>query len=104
MINNSFMNNYDVNKFNTDLLTNIFSIIYPFAFFPSSYLIDQKGIQKSIRIGAIITIIGSLFKVFINTHVAFVYIGQILIAFAQPFIINTFARSVSLWFRLERVY
>jgi len=39
----------------------------------------------------------------INSSIAYAFLGQFCIAFAQPFILNSLAKIVSYWFRVERV-
>jgi len=48
--NDSFKTNYELNNFQGDLLTNIFYIVYPFVYLPSSYIIDHKSVKKAVII------------------------------------------------------
>lgn len=79
----------------------IFMILYPFACVPEAYITDNISTSIGLRIPAILTIIGSFVKIFINSHLFFAYLGQILIASFQPAILNSPAKIASLWFDQE---
>ena len=53
-------------------------------------------------ISAILLILGSILKIFINTSIAFAYIGQIISALFQPAILNSPAKIAATWFNEKR--
>jgi hypothetical protein len=46
-----------------------------------------------------LTISAAVFKVFTNSGIEYAYIGQVLAAIAQPFILNSPGKFASTWFR-----
>ncbi len=56
-----------------------------------------------IKVASLLTLIGGFLKTFINTHIIYAYIGQILCAVAQPLVLNSTSKIINIWFRPERV-
>ena len=54
-------------------------------------------------IAALLSSIGSILKALVNYSLVFVYIGQVLLAFSQPLILNSPGKVATNWFRPERV-
>ena len=89
---------YNLNHFLVDLFSLLFMIEYPIFCVPEAYLIDNISIRIGLSISAILLIIGALLKIFINTSMAFAYIGQFLTAAFQPAILNSPGKIASTWF------
>ena len=93
---------YHLNNFLVDLFSLIFMILYPICCIPESYLMDNCSIKWGLSTSAILLIIGALLKYFINTSIAFAYIGQFLTAIFQPAILNSPGKIASTWFNESR--
>jgi len=89
---------YDVSDGVVSIIPMCYMISYVFINFPSNWVLDVRGIKKGIVVGAIFTAIGSGFRCLISTHFAFIILGQILCAIAQPFILNAPAKIAIRWF------
>lgn len=89
---------YNLNKFQVDLFSMIFMIIYPFVYLPESYIIDKISTRLGLSIAAALTIGGAALKVFLNKNVWFAYVGNFLVASFQPAILNSPAKIASTWF------
>jgi len=61
-------------------------------------MLDKGGLRLGILIGFILTTAGMWVKCLINDSIAFVYIGQLLAAMAQPLIACAPAKLSALWF------
>lgn len=92
---------YSLNNFQVDLLSMIFMSLYPIGCVPQAYITDNISTSLGLRIPAILTILGSFIKIFLNSHLFFAYLGQILVASFQPAILNSPAKIASLWFDQE---
>ena len=89
---------YGLNNLEVDILSLIFMALYLFTSYPCSWIIDKKSMKWGLNISAILLIIGSILKIFINTSIAFAYIGQIFTALFQPAILNSPAKIAATWF------
>ena len=69
----------------------------PFSF-PSSYLIDIKGIRFSLNVCIILSAIGIGMKCLIGYGNYWVYFGQTLLAIAQPIVFNMPCAISAVWF------
>jgi hypothetical protein len=71
-----------------DMLTWIpFAIFVPFSFL-SMWVIENRGVKFSIRVGVSIQMVGYWFWGFLNHSVPLMILGVTLIAISQPFIVN----------------
>jgi len=84
-----------------DSIALTFMITYLIMCLPASYLIDTFGVKTGLNIGAILTIIGALIKGFGAHSLLFVFIGQIFLAIAQPFILNAVTAFSVRWFQID---
>jgi len=89
---------YHLTYLEVDMLSLIFMFLYICTSFPCSWLIDNKSVRLGLSLSALFLIIGSILKIFINTHIAFAYVGQILTALFQPAILNSPAKIAATWF------
>ena len=89
---------YHLNHYLVDLFSLLFMILYPIGCIPEAYIIDNISMQAGLTISAILLIIGSLLKIFINTSIIFAYIGQFFTAVFQPAILNSPGKIASTWF------
>ena len=89
---------YNLNDLEVDILSLVFMALYLFTSYPCSWIIDKKSIRWGLNISAILLIIGAFLKIFINTSIAFAYIGQIFTALFQPAILNSPAKLSATWF------
>lgn len=64
-------------------------------------LIDTYGIRVGIGLGAVLAAVGGLLKGLLATNFAAVVIGQVVLAIAQPFILNAVTALSARWFPLR---
>jgi len=72
--------------------------------FPSNWVIDVKGIKKGVVIGASLTFLGCLIRCLVKVSFAFVVVGQVFCAIAQPFLINAPMKIATRWFMPQNVF
>ncbi len=84
--------------FNIDFLATSYMVIYLAASIPASYFIDTFGIVKGVGLGSLIMAAGALVKGFSGYSFNLVLAGQVLLAIAQPFIINAATAVAARWF------
>ncbi|MEW7290703.1 MFS transporter [Aquimarina sp. 2304DJ70-9] len=84
-----------------DTLAVVYMFVFVIICLPASYIIDTYGIKTGIGIGAILLIIGSIIKGFSGYNFLTVFIGQLFLATAQPFIINAVTAFSARWFPLR---
>ena len=89
--------NYQVDELVASLLILPFPLLYVFLSIPAGRLIDRLGYRKVAGWGAIVTAVGSLFRLD-TAHFASLLTGQMIIAAAQPFVVNSISKLVADWF------
>lgn len=87
--------------FNIDFLALVYMIVFVLVSIPASYIINRFGIVVSLRIAAGMVLIGSLGKWFVSADFRAVVGFQILLAFAQPLILNSVTTVGTRWFPLR---
>jgi MFS family permease len=87
--------------FNVDFLASSYMIIYLIVCIPASYIIDTYGIVKGVGFGAILMIIGAALKGLSGNSFSMVISGQVLLAIAQPFVINAPTAVAARWFPVK---
>jgi predicted MFS family arabinose efflux permease len=91
---------YNVDELTASLLILPFPLLYVFLSVPAGRLIDRLGYRKVAGWGALATAVGSLFRLD-TAHFAALLVGQIVIACAQPFVVNAINKLVADWFEGE---
>ncbi|XP_050080439.1 feline leukemia virus subgroup C receptor-related protein 2-like isoform X1 [Anopheles maculipalpis] len=91
---------YNISPAWIDWTSMIFMVIYIFAVFPVSYIMDVKNMRQSAVIGAVGTALGAWIKVFSADPSQFqiVIVGQIVSAIAQVFLLSIPSRLSATWF------
>ena len=89
---------YHLDNLEVDILSLIFMALYLITSYPCSWIIDKKSMRLGLNISAGLLILGAFLKIFINTSIAFAYIGQIFTALFQPAILNSPAKIAATWF------
>ncbi len=84
--------------FNIDFLATSYMIIYLIVSIPASYFIDTYGIVKGVGTGSVLMAAGAAIKGFSGNSFGLVLAGQIVLAAAQPFIINAATAVAAKWF------
>jgi MFS family permease len=84
--------------FNIDFLASSYMFFYIIICIPASYFIDTFGIVKGVGLGAILTMTGAVIKAVAGTSYYTVMTGQIILAIAQPFVINAATAVTARWF------
>ena len=73
--------------------------MYPIFTFPAAYVIDTYGTRFSIAIGCILCLVGTGFRLLVNTSFVFVILGQVIAGVGRPFILNCQAKISANWFQ-----
>ena len=89
---------YRVSELSIGLLSLIFLIVYIFASFPASWVIDTYGIRAGVGIGAALTGIFGLMRGLVASDYKLVLIAQVAIAIGQPFLLNAVTTVAARWF------
>lgn len=89
---------YDQSDAVVAIIPMCYMIVYVIVNFPSNWVLDVQGIKKGMVVGAVLTALGAAIRCLITTHFAFVIVGQILCAIAQPFILNAPTKIAVRWF------
>ncbi|MCI4434861.1 MAG: MFS transporter [Thermoplasmata archaeon] len=82
---------YNIDTFFVGLLAIVFPIVYVIVSIPSGIFIDRRGYKLSLLIGAIVMTIFTVIRDLQQSY-TFLFIGQLGIAFAQPFINNSVSK------------
>ena len=89
---------YGVTTDDIDFLSLIFMLVYLVLAIPSSWVIDTKGFKVGASIGAILTGVFGLLRIFAGTDYTLVFIFQTGIALGQPFVLNSISKISAQWF------
>ena len=88
---------YQVDELVASLLVLPFPLLYVFLSIPAGRLIDRLGYRKVAGLGAVVTAVGSLLRLDTD-HFTSLLAGQLVIAAAQPFVVNSISKLVADWF------
>jgi MFS family permease len=88
---------YAVTELDIALLSLIFMVVYLPVSIPSAYLIDSKGFRYAAGVGAIITAVFAVCRVFAPNYLLLL-IFSAGIAIGQPFVFNSPTKIASRWF------
>lgn len=89
---------YQETAFVVSLIPLVYVLTYAVASFPSSFLVDSKGLRFSILLAALSTMVGCAIRCLVPAGMAFVIIGQVFNGFGQAMIINSNVKFVNRWF------
>ncbi len=89
---------YGVTTDEIDLLSLIFMIVYIGLAIPSAWVIDAKGFKIGAGLGAILTGVFGLLRIFAGANYTLVFIFQAGIAIGQPFVMNAISKLSAQWF------
>jgi len=88
---------FNVTEDSAGLLLMVFPLVYVLVSIPSGKFIDKRGYRSGLILGTLIMTLGSGLRIFSNTF-TLLLMAQIIIAFSQPFIINSISKLVLEWF------
>ncbi len=88
---------YGATELDVALLSLIFMVVYIPVSIPSAYLIDSKGFRYAAGVGAIITALFAVFRVFAPNYLLLLVFSA-GIAVGQPFIFNSPTKIARRWF------
>lgn len=91
---------YGVSEGVASLLVLPFPLLYVFLSIPAGRMIDRLGYRKVCGTGAVVTAVGSLLRLDTD-HFGALLAGQLVIAAAQPFVVNGISKLVADWFEGE---
>jgi L-ribulose-5-phosphate 4-epimerase len=89
---------YDVSPLRVALLSMSFMIVYVFATFPASWLVDTKGFRVGVAAGALLIAVFGMLRGIYASNFTIVTIAQIGIAAGQPFLVNPITKVAARWF------
>ena len=89
---------YHLSNLGVDCLSMIYMGVYIISSFFCSYYIDKISMKNGLRLAALLIIVGAVFKIFLNVHIAFAFVGQFLASSLQPAILNSPAKLAATWF------
>lgn len=92
---------FQVSALQIDLLSLIFLVVFVFIAIPASYVIDTYGVKIGVGFGALLTGVFGLFKGFYATDYTMVFVCQLGLAIAQPFLLNAVTKISVLWFPIH---
>ena len=92
---------YRVTPMQIGLLSMSFMIMYIFLCIPASYMIDTYGLRIGVGIGAALTGIFGLLKGIYATNYTIIFISQLGLAVAQPFVMNAMTKVSAKWFPMD---
>ncbi|XP_026879513.2 feline leukemia virus subgroup C receptor-related protein 2 isoform X2 [Electrophorus electricus] len=100
IINNLFMEFYNVNSFAIDWMSMIYMLTYVPFIFPVTWLLDKKGLRIIALAATSINCVGAWIKVAsVKPHLFWVTVlGQFACSLAQVFILGMPSRIASVWF------
>jgi MFS family permease len=84
-----------------DLLAMLYLLVYLVVCVPASYVIDSFGVRFGVGVGAALAAVGALVKGLCAASFVAVLGGQLLLAVAQPFVINAATALAARWFPLR---
>jgi MFS family permease len=87
--------------FNIDFLASSYMLLYILMCIPASYFIDTYGIVRGVGTGVILMIIGATIKGFSGNSFKMALAGQVILAIAQPFVINAPTAMAARWFPVK---
>ena len=89
---------YHLSNLGVDFLSMIYMLVYIISSFFCSYYIDKISMKNGLRLAAVLIFVGAGFKIFLNVHIAFAFVGQFLASSLQPAILNSPAKLAATWF------
>jgi sugar phosphate permease len=92
---------YGVTPMQIGLLSMSFMVMYIFLCIPASYMIDTYGLRIGVGIGAALTGIFGLLKGIYATNYTIIFISQLGLAVAQPFVMNAMTKVSAKWFPMD---
>lgn len=88
---------YHVDETTASGLLLVFPLLYCVLSVHSGRLIDRLGYKQVVGMGAIVGALGSLIRLD-SEHFVSLFIGQVVIACAQPYVVNGISKLVADWF------
>ncbi|MHA1730232.1 MAG: MFS transporter, partial [Promethearchaeota archaeon] len=89
---------YGVDEISITVLAASFMVVYIFVNNISTKSIDKYGLKNGVGIGVVLTAIGGLIRAIGGPNYWICFIGQMLAAIGQPFVLNSFTKLGSNWF------
>jgi len=88
--------------FNVDFLALVYMLMFLLTSFPASYVIDTFGLRWGLGVGALLTGAAALAKGLFPESFAVVLGAQIVLAAAQPFVLNSATALGAHWFPVHQ--
>jgi MFS family permease len=84
--------------FNIDFLAQSYMVVFLVACLPASWVLERQGLGVGVGIGAALTIVGAVGKALFAASFAGQIVFQLVLALAQPFLINAATTLARDWF------
>ncbi len=92
---------YAATPMEIDLLSMVFMLIFLVMCIPASYILDRYGLRKGVGVGAVLVGVFGLMKGVFAGSYTMVFIAQVGLAVAQPFIMNSATKVAVHWFPIN---
>jgi MFS family permease len=100
-ISSSASHFYDVGDLEIGILAMSFMIAFIPLSIPASWVIDTYGFRLAVGIGVVLMGIGGLARGLAGSNYPIVLAGTIIVAIAQPFLLNAWTKVPANWFAVE---
>jgi len=100
-ISESLIKFYSFSNFTIFALNSSYPLFFVLCNLIANYTIDNYGIIKNLYFSIILCMIGAWMRVFINIHSNIFILGHIIMAIANPFLINLISKVSNQWFTSE---
>lgn len=94
---------FGVNEFLANLLTLIFPIVYVLCSIHAGHVLDKQGYLPIVRRFAVVMLVGSVIRWLGASSYWVVFVGQLLIALAQPYLTNAINQITGDWFETAQI-
>ncbi len=89
---------YHIGSMEVSLFTSSYMIMYILFTLPASWVIDKFGYRPSLIIGALLTAVFGILRIFVADNYTAVLVTQFIIAAGQPFLLNISTKIPANWF------
>lgn len=89
---------YHIGSMEVSLFTSSYMIMYILFTLPASWVIDKFGYRPSLIIGALLTALFGVLRIFVADNFTAVLVTQFIIAAGQPFLLNISTKIPANWF------
>ena len=92
---------YHVSELVASLLVLVFPLLYVLLSIPAGAMTDRRGYRHTVGVGAVLMAVGACVRIYDASFWALLA-GQVIIAIAQPYVVNGISKLVTDWFSEEQ--